>query len=130
MGSTKNIIVVSLLVAVIAVAVAYMMKSNFAGPKAPPHIQGVGVERVDVNSAELITRSLSEWDDLGYRDGKYKNPNTGEYTMTVPIICRSCEAKIPPVNMAEPDETDKEASRAYEEAKQAYRCPRCGGPAY
>ena len=130
MNSWKKIVAVILLVAVISVAIVYTVRSNFAGPKPPPHIINVPLERIDVNSAELITRSLSEWEDLGYRDGKYKNPNTGQYTMTMPIICRSCGEKIPPVDMAEPDGTNEAASRAYTEATQAYRCPRCGGPVY
>jgi len=130
MSSWKRIVVVVLLAAVISVAVVYTVRSNFADPKPPPHIMNVLVERIDVNNLELITLSLSEWEDLGYRDGKYKNPNTGEYTMTMPIICRSCGAKIPPLDMAEPDWADEAASRAYMEAKRAYRCPRCGGPAY
>ena len=80
MSGWKRIVVAVLLVAVISVAFVYTFRSKFGRPKPPPHITGVPLERVDVNSAELITRSLGEWDDLGYRDGKYKNPNTGQYT--------------------------------------------------
>jgi len=130
MSGWKRVVVVVLLLAVIVVTVVYTVRSRFARPEAPPHILGVPVERVDINTGELITLSLSEWKDLGYRDGKYKNPNTGEYTMTMPIICRSCGAKIPPLDMAEPDVADEAAFRAYMDARRAYRCPRCGGPAY
>ena len=115
---TKFIVIV-VLVGIIAAAAAYIFKMfDLGGPKPPQWVLDQPVEKIDMNTLELMTLPLGEWQHLGKKGMKYKNPNTGEYTMVLPFVCASCGEKIPHL---EGDATLK----MWDE----YVCPKCGGPA-
>ena len=124
------VLVVVLLLIVVAVAVHAVKKTEIGGVKMPKKFTGRPFERVDIETGELMTISVGEWHKLGRNGWKFKHPKSGKYTMVEPIICRSCGAKIPPVDMPEPDGANEAASLAYSEATRSYPCPQCGGRAY
>jgi len=123
---------VALLLVVIAAAVGFTYwRLAPKKPKPTEAIMGQKIERIDRETLELITLRLDEWLKLGHRNGIFKNPHTGKYTMVMPIICRSCGEKIPaPVYTPELEElkkTDPEAAlAAFERLEAEYVCPKCG----
>jgi len=126
-----------LLVIAAAVVVVGIKRSNLGTPKPPPWVDKQPAELIDIETLELITKSLGEWQELGMDHGKYKNPNTGRYTMVHPIRCPACGALIPGVERPpelQGDITDLEAVREIEQAflraKAEYKCPKCGHFAY
>jgi hypothetical protein len=92
----KKIAVMVVMIAVIVAAVVFFLKGSglFGTPKPPERILGLDVERIDVNTGEVITLKLAEWTSLGHRDGLFKNPNSGQYSMQIPMICGGCGEKI------------------------------------
>jgi len=133
----KKIVSIGILLLVIAGAVYYgVTKFGRPSAKPPKWVLARPLELIDCESLELITRSRGEWQALGQKDGKFKNPATGAYTMVVPIICASCGKKIPPAEMPEalkarPEDSSEEALAALADERRKirtkYRCPRCGG---
>ena len=53
-------------------------------------------EKIDETTGKLIALTFDQWLQLGHLNGKYKNPETGKYTMVTPITCAACGEKIPP----------------------------------
>ena len=144
MDGGKKIIAIVVLLAIIAAVVVFgIKKSNIGGPKPPQWVLDQEVEKIDAESLELVTRTLGEWQKLGSKDGKYKNPDTGKYTMVSRMDCAACGAKIPMPEFpmfetapgdVEPGSMDmeKRARSMEEEARimSEYICPVCGERAF
>lgn len=95
------------------------------GMKPPAWVGGQPIELIDVTTGELVTKSYEDWEELGRKGDRWKNPETGEYTMTKPITCGSCGAKIPPPSSGpDPEGTGLGLIRAIARAN----CPKCGKP--
>ncbi len=94
-------------------------------PVPPPHIMQQEVTLVDSKTGELVTQTRAAWGKLGSANGRYKNPQTGQYTMVAPIRCAACAAQVPPPEFPA-DATAEQVTRALE----AYRCPKCGKRAF
>jgi len=132
-GGKKIVVIVILLAVVVAAGTFLVMRMGFGKSKPPDSVLGRPVERIDSESLELMTRSRGEWEKLGHKDGKYKNPDTGKYTMVLPAICAVCGEKIPAPDMTvstkpggEPIE-HLEALRKREARIREWKCPRCRG---
>ena len=137
MDGGKKIIAVVVLLAIIAAAGVFSIKkSNIGGPKMPQWLLDQEIERIDAESLELVTRTRGEWQKLGPKDGKYKNPNSGKYTMVSPIDCTACGAKIPVPEGVDVDpgsiDMEKRERSMEEEARimSEYICPVCGERAF
>jgi len=106
MEGRKRIVVIVVLLVIIAFAAVFIIKNSSIGrPKQPEWVRG------------------REWQKLGKRNGLYKNPNTGKYSMAMPMVCPACGATIPaPVGLGEanPDEA--------REIMEKHLCPKCGQP--
>ena len=142
-GEKKIIAIVVLLAIIAAVVVFCITKSNIAGPKPPQWVLDQEFERIDAESLELVTRTLGEWQDLGHRNGRYRNPDTRKYTMVSAIDCVACGKKIPmpefPVVETAPGDVDpgsidmEKRERSMEEhlrIMSEYTCPVCGERAF
>lgn len=128
MGRYRNIGLSVLLVAVILAGIGLAMRAvRFGKPRPPKFVTGQPIEMIDRTTLEVIALPRSEWDKLGVRNGSYRNPKTGEYTMAPVVVCASCGAKVPVPEFpaATPDEQVD-----YLPILRAYRCPKCGGKVY
>jgi len=123
MADLKRVVVTVVLLAVIVGAVVYVVKR--LRPKMPSWVLDTPVEKIDCKTFELITRTYGEWKKLGQKDGRYKNPNSGAYTMVEPTRCDSCGEVIPMPHFPEPVE-GQDVTAMREEILWNYKCPRCG----
>jgi len=152
MENAKRILVPLVLLLVIAGAVILVVKKYTGAPTQPDRVLDREITKVDTVSGKLVTLKYREWQGLGAKDGKYKNPETQQFTMVDPIICAACHAKIPPVELPpEPGviippegasekeiealaEKENAAREAYEvqviKLMNDYLCPKCGKHAY
>ena len=125
----KGIAVVILVVVVVAAIIFAAMRLGVGGPQPPDYVTGEMKEMLDVKTGDLITDSVGEWVKRGPKDGFYKNPKTGKYTMVLPMDCSACGEKIPPPKypadaLQIADEIIRsEEMRAFD---AAYVCPKCG----
>jgi len=97
MEGGKKLAVIVVLILVIVGAVGLAVKMTMGEPKMPKWVEQEPREKIDVESGALITKTYGEWRKLGSKDGMYKNPETGKYTMVAPHTCGSCGEKIPSV---------------------------------
>lgn len=142
MEGGKKVIGIVVLIIVIGLAIVFAVKrSDIGGPKMPEWLLAEERERVDMQTGDLITKTVREWRKLGHKEGKYKSPETGKYTMVSPMVCGSCGAKIPPpeLPMVAPPALGEEGVNPAEYEKQReeierirrdYMCPKCGQPAF
>jgi rRNA maturation protein Nop10 len=112
-------------VAIIVLAIAWTAKSHFGGPQPPAAVLAQPVEKIDMKTLKILTKPMSEWLSLGHQGNRYKNPETGEYTLVAPRTCAACGQQIPEpaypkdIRAIPPDELAK--------IEQDYVCPKCGG---
>lgn len=112
----KRIATVAGLVVVIVIAVVFVVRGRAQKPR-PEWLLGQAVERMDVKTGEVITKDVKEWESLGHKDGLYKNPKSGDYTMSVTMICGQCGEKIP-------------SPTSFDPIKGPTPCPKCGANPY
>ncbi len=124
----KKIAAVAVLIVVIVIAIIFMAKRaglSTGGPTPPKWVLEQPVERIDMKSGEVITKQLQEWEKLGQKDGAYKSPTSGDYTMVSPMTCAACKAKIPsPMPPADLEKGADPGARAKWE--KTVKCPKCG----
>ena len=121
----KKIAAVLGLIVLVGAAIVFAVRSmELRGPKLPKWLLEQKREKIDTETLEVVTLKFGEWRRLGEKDGIYKNPHTGTYSMTEVMECRSCGEKVPrpqvPEGATEAEEMD---------ILRAYRCPKCGGVA-
>jgi len=133
MPSAKKIVVALILLAVIVGAFWYGAKTFVSpgGAKPPKSYLKTPVEKIDQKALTLMTRSMAEWEELGKKHGKYRNPETGEYTMVDVCRCQVCGQKIPVPDASLLSKSTKRSSGPDEEDPAAvhavtFNCPRCG----
>lgn len=94
--------------------------------RVPQWVLDQPLEKIDINTGAVMTRKLGEWMRLGEKNGMYKNPSSGQYTMAAPITCAACGATIPrllpPASVVTPQQ-----AFAWE---QQLTCPKCGKNPY
>jgi len=134
-GGKRTLVIVVLVVVVIA-ALVYVAKKTgmIGGPKQSKTVMGRREKKISRETLEVVELTKGEWNDLGQKDGKYKNPKTGKYDMVAPMTCPVCGALIPPPDL--PAVPKNKAERTKEkwdelEAKRIeimrnYKCPKCG----
>ncbi len=139
MDGGKKLVLVVVLLAVIVGVVVLIVKKYTAAPQPPGEARKI--ERIDIETYELVERTGDEWNKLGHKEKLYKNPNTGKYTMASPMKCMACEEFVPHPNYQFPtvparkpegmtdDEMDiiiADAMLKAAEVESTYACPKCG----
>jgi len=119
----KNIAAIVVLIAVIVGALYFVAKKVGGGTKPPPKVFQTPVELMDTDSSELITKTAQEWEDLGKKDGAYKNPNTSKYTMVHFRACAACQVNIP---VETPPADAHKTPGGFERWEATLKCPKCG----
>ncbi len=130
MEGGKKIAIGVVLIVVIVGALAWILKSSgmAGGPKPPEWVMKQPNEKIDTKTFETKTLTLGEWQSRGPNaEGLYKN-DKGDYTMTSPMTCASCNAKIP--IEAQPKELAEKGPEAQMEWQKKVMCPKCKKPAY
>ena len=141
--SVKKIITVVVLLAIIVVVVVFGIKRmNIGGPKPPEFYFTEQVQKIDLESKEIFTLTRREWLKRRLKDGKkFKNPNTGEYTVVSAIKCPGCGKLIPSIEHLLPARKIDSTAPDFEEARRVldlekdkitseYKCPECGMRVY
>jgi len=143
MGKAKRALTaVVLLVVIIAIAIFLGRRFGCGGVKPPAEVAGRPVEKIDLETLEVIGLPAQRWKSLGAQDNKFKNPKTGKYTMVNVATCKKCGKKIPhpswqfpPIPTERGSHTVEEIDRIIAEALarraeilRDYKCPICGEP--
>ena len=125
MGQLKKIAIGAALIIIAGAAIIFAVRYTFrfGGPQSPQWLQDTVVEKIDTETLEIVAKTMSEWENLGYKGCHYKNPNTGQYTMTTVILCGACGEKIPPPNVV------VDPKNPNPQLDMNYKCPKCGGAA-
>ena len=125
----KKLAATVVLVVIIVIALVFVARKSGmikTGPKPPQWVLEQPIERIDSETFEVTTKQLQEWTKLGEKDGLYKNPATGKFTMASPMECGSCGVKIPapmpPADMMGAEENPDTRMKWQESVK----CPKCG----
>lgn len=117
-GGTKYAVAIGLVVVIVAALVLVIKKQS--GDTPPPWVMEQPQEKIDIKTNAVMTKTLGEWEKLGQKDTKYKNPDTGEYTMVSPMTCAACQAVIP--SISSPADMELEQMEKWQ-AQQ--KCPKC-----
>lgn len=134
MEGGKKIIAAVVLVVVIVVVLVLVLRSQsvgvLGGPRPPAWVLDQQVEKIDMESLDVVTKKLREWESLGHdKMGRYKGAK-GKFTMVSPMTCEACKVKIPvpdmPTGTADKPATPEEMMAAQKAAK----CPKCGKNPY
>ncbi|MGD1001518.1 MAG: hypothetical protein ABSA67_12575 [Candidatus Brocadiia bacterium] len=139
----KKIAIIVLLIAVIGVATAFTVTRILNEAGGPTLYVDQKFEKIDMKSYEVFGETNSDWQTKYTPDasGHWKNPKTGEYTLTYMMKCASCGRPIPlPQLPAElrpktasgrPSRADTEAiAEAMHQYELIYKCPLCGKNAF
>ena len=132
MSTGRKVLISIALVAFIVVVVVFIAKSATHSSAPPQSVMKEAVEFVDENSQELVTLTRSEMAGREGKDGYYKNPKTGEYTLRRAIVCVACKAKIAsPVMPSLPEkfisnEDNMERREKIQAIRSSFKCPKCG----
>lgn len=125
----KKIAATVVLIVVIVAALVFIAKKSgvvSSAPKPPDWVLDQQIERIDTETLAVSTKKMREWMKLGEKEGMYKNPDTGKYTMASPMVCGSCGVKIPaPMPPAESTggAPNPETQMKWQES---VKCPKCG----
>jgi len=133
MGNTKQIAIIAGSVIVIVLAGIFIVKRVSPGiPKMSDKTLAQVIMKVDMKTGEIFELSLGEWQKLGRdKDGYYKNPKTGEYTICYPTRCESCgEWTAGPSVRGMSEEERRNHPPGPPPMDTSYICPKCGKPAF
>jgi len=134
----KKIAVIVILIVVIVGMGARFIGGGSATSKMPKWLKERQDEKIDVDTGKLATQSLEKWMKAGQKDGKYKSPESGKYTMVPPLTCAACSEKVIPATFPKAPEMAEDGTGDEMEAHEAemqkirdeYKCPKCDGAAY
>jgi hypothetical protein len=128
MEGGKKVVGMIVLLAAIAAVIVYTVKRSTGPPSQPDHVRNREITKIDSNTNTVVVKTLGEWQDLGHKEGKYKNPETGEYTMVRPMTCDSCDKQIPAPEM--PANIADLGAEGEDEINANYMCPLCAEHAF
>ena len=118
MKSVKQVALGVILVIISVGAITFGVISLRKGKAMPEWVKDSPIEKIDQTTFNVVEKPYREWKDLGEKDGKYKNPSTGKYTMTDIMTCAACGEKVP--------QPDFPKGTIPGEILDAYVCPKCG----
>ena len=125
MEGTKKVVVAVVLALIIVGAIILIVKTARGSRtvKLPPQIRDKQVERMDEKTFQIVSRSLGEWNKIERKNGRYKNPETGEYNMVEIVTCQSCGERVPSPFSFPIDDPSKLGRMM-----AAHTCAKCGKP--
>jgi len=114
--------VIAIVLIVVAIVVVAFMVQRVTGKARPPkwHRQA-GLEKIDLETLEIISLSNDDWKKIGKEMNAWKHPETGKYTMMPIMTCDSCGEQIPEPKIP-PDGSYSDITSLLEK----YVCPKCG----
>jgi len=122
--SVKKALAIVVLIAIALGSVIWGVARLRPDTSEPQWLLDKPVEMIDPSSGIIYTKSRGEWEKLKNRDGYFKNPDTGEYTLRKVIVCVWCGERIPAPPFPSKETKAKGEAAAMAEIKQ-YRCPKC-----
>jgi len=126
--NTKTVGAIAL-IAVIVLAVAWGIMRTRQSEEQPEWQLQQKATFLDEETLQPYTRTLGEWKTLGSENGRFKNPDTGKFTLAQPMTCAACGGQIPtpryPAGLSEKELLAKEA-----EVRKTHLCPKCGKLAF
>ena len=124
MSGNNRIVVVVILLVIVAAAVIWLTVSGDKG-QMPAAMRGDVLKKVDVVTGESVTATREEWEKLGRKGIRWKNPDTGDYTVVNGMTCEVCGALVsgPDISLQQKREHEP---RWYEQQLDDYICPMCG----
>ena len=84
--------------------------------------------KMDMKTGEVFIKTVREWRMLEASGEAWRNPTTGEYTLTVAIVCNSCGETIPAPDLS--PRFLEQGPAAIARARPDYVCPKCGRSPY
>ena len=125
MEGVNKLVVAVVLALLIVGAIMLVVKTTRRSRTAemPDRVSGKQVERIDEKSFQIVSRSLEEWNKIDRKDGRYKNPETGEYNMVEIVTCQSCGERVPSPFSFPIDDPSKLGRMM-----AAHTCAKCGKP--
>lgn len=124
MTGTKQIVIAVVLIVVIVAAVTFGIRKS-RGPGIAPEAAARIIEKMDSKTGEPISRGLGEWISLRHpKMAVWKNPDTGDYTVVIPVTCRACGERVPGPLVSE--DVIAQGPPAFSAARANYTCPKCG----
>ena len=122
---TSKVVGLLVLIAGAGLFVARQFREEVPGPGAI--ILARPLEKIDYKTLELITLTIEEWGKLPMENYRSQNPNTGELTMVIPMVCGSCGETIPsPLRPDNYDEMGNGRDAYMKMLEGKYVCPKCG----
>lgn len=137
-GGTKTAVIIALILLIVIAVGMYLKKTGMVGgPQIPDWVMEQKHEKINEKTLELKTLTYREWRKLGIKEGKYKDPESGDYVMVPPMKCVACEATIPRPMMPAPpamkpgapgaEPRPEEDMMAMEmKWRKECKCPKCG----
>jgi hypothetical protein len=111
------------LLVVIAGAIVFIVKAQWGEQPVPERIKSQETRKIDVKTHQIMIKPLIEWNRLGQKGARYKNPETGEFTMATAIKCWSCREWIP--SMPAGGGGPPKVAGVLEQVQAGYVCPLC-----
>ena len=123
MKDVKKVALITVLVAIslLGITLAIVKTFRLGGGKPPDRVTGVVVKKIDEKSLEVFNLTEAEWMDLGQKDQRYKNPQTGEYTVVTALVCAGCGKDMP--SLIYPRGADAAVRQQFDDN---WVCPHCG----
>ena len=121
MKGAKKTLVAVVLVLIIVGAVMLIVKTVRPSRtvELPDWKSGEKVERIDEKTFQIVTRTLGEWMKIERKNGRYMNPETGEFNMVEIVTCQACGERVPaPFSFP--------FSGSLQGIMAAHICPKCG----
>lgn len=119
-----------LLVSLVALVGAGLFLRRKFRPPPPRWALDFMEKKIDSETLEIVQKSTREWQRLGRRNSRWKNPGTGAYTFASIMTCPHCGQQIPQPDYPAPGSVTlkrgEEITDVYERIEAEYRCPRCG----
>ena len=125
MKGAKKTLVAVVLVLIIVGAVMLIVKTVRPSRtvELPDWKSGEKVERIDEKTFQIVTRTLGEWMKIERKNGRYMNPETGEFNMVEIVTCQACGERVPSPFSFPIDDPSKLGRMM-----AAHTCAKCGKP--
>lgn len=120
MTQTKRVVtMVALAVVIIGGVAVGVTKMLNRPPKPPTWLLDEPMSLIDEKTLVIVSKPRGAWGERQGQLTRYKNPETGEYTMAPIILCFACEQEVP-----------MPADLSKEDALSSYVCPKCSKKAH
>lgn len=89
MKRVRNVVIIMILLGIIVGGAIFGITRLWRGtPEAPDWLMAESMSLIDDKTLKIVTKTRAEWEKLGRKGSRYKNPETGEYTMAPILMSR------------------------------------------